>query len=148
MAMDIPEDLDWVAQASLAQPVAAFDLLFGQVQQDVGQINDLKPRVWGHVRGPFCVDRVDEDRFSVRFADPVQYGPDVKMVRFRMGAEHLEIESLRERNAQIVPIIATPALDKNGRFRWMVNDKPLRSWQMRRLALEELFFARVARSDE
>lgn len=144
--MDIPEDLEWVAQSSLAQPLQALSVLHVQIQQDVDRVNELKPRVWGHVRGPFEVARVDEATFVVRFVDPAQYGPDVKIVRFSVRAERVVIESLRDRNAAMAPLEATPALDQCGRLRWVVDNKAVLSWQVRRLALEELFFARVVAS--
>lgn len=136
MAHDAPEDFDWVAAQSHCNAAAAFERLRGGVKEDVRRRNAVLDRddgwrfEFGEDAEGFDVSRV-EGRFS---------GANVAaLVRFERAGRRINVHG----EDVDVDFTAVMALDAAGLCRFLVGEAMYADWEIRRMALEQLFFEEV-----
>jgi hypothetical protein len=127
---DIPQELDWVSELAKCDIKSAFDLLGTAVEKDVERYKAL-PRFRGQIE--FSND--PNWSFSV-----VRHGIVMKMTVFSRVNDHIAITFS---NSSHEALNVVPILTKTGHYKFQVegeDDEPLFQWQLRRRALEPIFF--------
>jgi len=123
-----PKKFDWVTERSSCSLPKVFHTLLLQVEQDVKTRNALRPQ-----NSPY--------EFSIE-----ENGSDFKVVLAAGELRNLVIFTLAEHGIlvrggegnQMFEVTLNFSVD--GKCHLVVNDQQLDSWQVRRMALEELFF--------
>jgi hypothetical protein len=119
---------NWVSERSSCSLPKVFQALRAQVEEDVKTRNGLRPKNSPY---EFSVEEVESD-FSVVFVSK-----DIRRsVTFNL-AEH-DILIRGDKGEQMFEVRLT--FTDDGQCQMMVNEKHLESWQVRRMALEELLF--------
>jgi hypothetical protein len=122
------EKFDWVSQRFACSLPAVFKTLRLQVEDDVKKRNGLRPKFATY---EFSVSDNDEG-----FAVTLEAGDVRKTVNFRL-AEH----AISVRDSRGEPMFdVTLSFNDQGECQMNVNKERLDSWQVRRLALEDLLF--------
>ena len=125
---NVPQELNWVdarAECSLAEMFKSLEL---GVHEDVERrVSLLKPEEQLMFR---AVSRAR--RFSV-VCESNEFEP--RAVDFSCTGREITVSAGGE-----VKFTATIALANSGRCKFIVNEKELEQWQVRRMALEDLFF--------
>ena len=129
-----PEDFDWVSAQAACSPAAMFERLRAGVKQDVERRN---ARV-GLDDGSRFEFSEDGDAFDVTrlegagFADP----RIAALVRFERAGPRINV-----RGEDVdVDFTAVLTLDPAGQCRFVVGEALYAEWEVRRMALELLFF--------
>lgn len=129
---ETPEELDWVSRRADCELDGAFEKLSVAVEEDVSNYNSKSG-----LQSPHALvfqKRKEYPTFSVY--RPMYAG--ALNVRFYRKSDHIEIED--ECGAQMLS--AKPLLTPNGRCKFQVGEEELEQWQLRRKALEAIFFLR------
>ena|ERR1700735_1741601 len=125
---NVPQELNWVdarAECSVAEMFKSLEL---GVQEDVERrVSLLKPEEQTMFR---AVSRMG--RFSV-VCESNEY--EARSVDFSCTKKEITVSSGGE-----IKFTATVSLTNSGRCKLKVNDAELEQWQVRRMALEDLFF--------
>ncbi len=120
---------DWVAERSSCSLPKVFQALRAQVEEDVKTRNGLRPKNSPY---EFSVEEVESD-FSVVFVS----GDVRKSVTFSLAEHGILVRG--DKGEQMFEVRL--AFTDDGQCQMIVNEKHLESWQVRRMALEELLFA-------
>ena len=127
---DIPKELDWVRVRSGCSLALVFDALREQVQKDVEIRNELMGR-----HQPRCSVQSWNQDFAVLYGD----GGGTRSVVFFLGKNSIQIKG----GSMTLLFEATLTLNDAGECKLMVDGKELELWQVRKRALENLFFGDV-----
>lgn len=125
MTKEIPDNLDWVAVRGKCSISHVFDSLKDEVQKDVDAQNSLQNHSKFEVK-------IASDSFTVISGD----GGGIRAVVFALAGKTIRIKN---GNRQVL-FEASITLNDAGECKLKVDNKELESWQLRRRALEELFF--------
>ena len=120
---------NWVAERSSCSLPKVFQALRAQVEEDVKTRNGLRPKNSPY---DFSVEEVESD-FSVVFVS----GDVRKSVTFSLAEHGILVRG--DKSEQMFEVRLT--FTDDGQCQMIVNEKHLESWQVRRMALEELLFA-------
>jgi hypothetical protein len=119
---------DWVTERSSCSLPKVFQTLRSQVEEDVKTRNALRPKNSPY---EFSVEQTGSD-FTVLFV-----AKDVrKSVTFSLAEHGILVRG--DKGEQMFEVRL--AFTDNGQCQMIVNEKHLESWQVRRMALEELLF--------
>ncbi|MFZ0800854.1 MAG: hypothetical protein WBQ09_15570 [Terriglobales bacterium] len=131
-----PVDLQWVKARSKCSLAAIFKALEMGVKDDVNEMisllgdNDRVKITVMPSRTGFCVVREDNNINSI----------STSSVEFTLGKDEIVVESARRNVVEGVLLTATVTLNNDGDCKLKVKDVELEQWQVRRMALEGLFF--------
>lgn len=127
---EVPENLDWVNARAGCSMYKMFRELRNEVLEDIKKRNDA---------------RKEGERVRFDFGGDSGKGFSV----FREGASGtacidftISDEGINVANAEQVMFTATITLNDQGRCLFMIGGKELEKWQVRRMALEGLFFGK------
>lgn len=129
-----PDDFDWVAAQSKCSATSMFTRLQAGVKDDVHRRNSLFGRDDGwkfeflEDTGGFEVSRVVGSRFT---ASKV-----AALVKFERAGPRIHVHG----DDVDVDFTAVVALDAGGLCRFVVGEAMYSEWEIRRMALEQLFF--------
>ena len=128
----LPDNFDWVRERAACSVAAVFRRLQSEVEQDIQAVN----AVLGLDENQFCVSaNASRDSFVVSREEHT--GGEV---RFWRGSNEIQIK----RNDR-PDLVVTVTLKDDGQCRLkMSTGEEVEPWQLRRMALEELFFAEPA----
>ena len=134
MAQDqAPDDFDWVSAQAQCTAVTTFERLRMQVREDVQRRNGLLGRTDGW-RFEF---ETEDDAFDVaRVSGSLVDSKTSAVVTFERAGRHIHIHS----EDIDIDITAIVALDVGGACRFIVGEAIYSDWEIRRMALELLFF--------
>ena len=134
MAQDqVPDDFDWVAAQANCSAAAMFERLLTSVRHDVERRNLLLKEVdvkfeFEELEGGCEVSRVVPSPFTGSKVDA--------LVRFEREGRRIHV-----RGEDVdVDFTAVVALDPGGVCRFVVAEAMYSEWEIRRMALEQLFF--------
>src|SRR5450759_4670074 len=131
MADTAESTYDWVSARAACSLAVIFRTLKLQVGEDVKNRTDLRP---------------DQSHYGFRFAD---HGPDTFIVGLDANPLHqsvlfkLEPNKIEISGDGIKTFEAIPTINDEGKCRLKVNGIEREFWQVRRMALEKLFFETV-----
>jgi len=130
----LPEDFDWVSAQAECTPSALFERLRAGVQQDVERRNALVELEDG-ARFEFSED---SEAFDVTRLEGARFGDAriAALVRFERVGRRINVHG----EDVDVDFTAVPALDQSGQCRLVVGEALYTEWEIRRMALELLFF--------
>lgn len=127
---EVPRDLDWIKERSACSLKQVFkDLKLG-VSEDIRKINAI--RNLDHPNSAYAERVIGPDGFAV--SHPSLTGS----VLFYLANDHIEIKIDKDSASQVLR--ATPILDDQGKCLLEIAGDKLEQWQVRRRALEGLFF--------
>jgi hypothetical protein len=122
------EKWDWVSERSACTYPKIFKDLMLQVEDDVKTRNGLRPR-----NAPYEFSVVES---GSQFTAVLQAGEVRKAVTFSLGDHSVKVRGDDDGPAFDVYLTFT----REGKCSLKVNDEPCALWQIRRMALEDLFF--------
>jgi len=127
MANDVPQDLNWVTAVASCSAKHIFTELRLGIEEDVKEANErVKDRRTFDIRA-----NSDMTMFSV-----FQVGSMHQEVRFFVGPNFIKIQRAPEDN-----LMVKFSLNRQGRCRlWINTGEELEQWEVRKMALEKLFF--------
>jgi len=130
----VPDDFDWVSAQAKCSAALMFDRLRAQVQQDVQHRNGIFNRQDGW-RFEF---HDDDEGFEVTrlVGGGLAGGKVAAVVRFERAGRRIHVmgEDID------VEFTAVVTLDVGGVCRYVVGEAVYSEWEIRRMALEQLFF--------
>ena len=132
MADHAPEDFDWVAAHATCNASAVFTRLRAGVADDVRRRN---AQIGDDGYPQFAVDDVEgEDQFDVTRTD----GPDnvTAIVTFKREGRRI----LASGDGVEVDLTMVLTVDSLGACRCVIGEAMYAEWEVRRMALEQLFF--------
>jgi hypothetical protein len=134
MAHDnVPDDFDWVAAQAQCNPATAFDRLRAGVEEDVRRRNGLL----GRDDGWTFEFAEDDEGFDVSRAEGRFSSSNVAaLVRFERAGPRINVRG----DEVEVDFTAVLTLDAGGLCRFLVGEAMYSEWEIRRMALEQLFF--------
>ena len=143
MAQENPaDDFNWVAAQSTCNAASMFDRMVAGVKEDVQRRNGLLGRDDGWT---FEVHEDGDDEFEV--SRVVKSGGRdstvAALVRFERAGRRIHVHG----DDVDVDFTAVVALDAAGACRFVVADDLYSEWEIRRMALEQLFFEEAETSD-
>lgn len=124
----LPEDFDWVSARNSYSLVKVFEKLRIQIEEDVKARNTLRREQRWYV---FSVVSAGNNAFSV----VVEGNCIHDSIRFTLGEGKISVWA-----KEGLLFEATVTLCNDGECRAKINGQEYDLWQMRRTALEELFF--------
>jgi hypothetical protein len=130
----VPDDLDWVSAQAKCSAAAMFERLRTRVREDVQRRNGIFDRQDG-----FTFEFHDDgDAFEASRGTPSgPQGTTVDaLVRFERAGRRIRVYS----EEIDVDFTAVVALDVSGLCRFVVGEAMYSEWELRRMALEHLFF--------
>jgi hypothetical protein len=125
----IPRELDWVKERAGCTIKQMFSLLHQAVEEDVKSINQ-SGKLPGYYSFVVLLSQ-DGESFSVRRAETIR-----PSVRFSIDGEVIKVSD----DAGIRRLEYRITLSDEGRCQLTENGTPLEQWQVRKAALEGLFF--------
>jgi hypothetical protein len=129
-----PDDIDWVAAQSTCNAASMFARLQAGVKEDVQRRNGLSGRDDG------WTFELHEDGAEFEVSRLVAWGGTdstvAALVRFERAGRRIEVHGDRVD----VDFTAVVALDGAGVCRFVVGEAIYSEWEIRRMALEQLFF--------
>jgi len=128
MKMETPQKLDWVRERKACSLSTVFYLLKQDVQEDVRKRNEQLPA------GNYY--RLDVTSHETAFAVITRSSDRPKSIVFRLTGKVISVE---DGHGTII-FEAGVTLNDQGRCLLQVDGKEYESWQVRRKALDELFF--------
>jgi hypothetical protein len=141
MALDqVPDDFNWVAAQSKCTAAAVFETLRLRVRDDVHRRNGLL----GRNDGWTFEFSEDGDEFEVARAQAGRRdGAVLAVVSFARSGRRILVHS----DDLDVDLTAIVTLDPSGACKLIVGEAMYSEWEVRRLALEQLFFEEVEEDD-
>ena len=135
-----PEDFNWVAAQSKCTAAAVFDTLRARVREDVQRRNGLLGRHDG-----WTFEFVDEgDEFEVERAENHRgESRAVAVVTFSRSGPRILVHS----EEIDVDFTAVVTLDPSGACKLVIGEAMYSDWEVRRMALELLFFEETSDAD-
>lgn len=132
---ETPKELRWVKERSACSLSNIFKALESGVRADTEDVQALQPEglqlhfeFQSQSNKQFSVTRIDDPRVHVG-----------ESVVFSLGKDSIVVET-RDNSSNNKMFSATITLDDDGNCKLRVQDKTLEQWQVRRMALERLFF--------
>ena len=133
MAEQVPDDFDWVGAQARCSAGLMFDRLQTRVEDDVRRRNSLLDRADGWKFEFYAED----DAFEVsRLVAPAKVGA---VVQFELTGRRIHVQG----EDIDVDFTAIVALDTAGVCRFVVGEAMYSDWEIRRMALELLFFEEI-----
>lgn len=132
---ETPEKLDWVIKCADCELKEAFQKLGEAVEEDVNIYNSRF-----NLQGGRAVVFHTESISALFSVSRRTHAGTVNVV-FHQKANEIEIQD--EPGAQ--SLNAIPVLTTNGRCKFQVNGEDMEQWQLRRAALEAIFFRSMPR---
>ena len=130
---NVPDDFDWVTAQAKCSAAAMFVRLRGTVEEDVRRRNALQDR---DDEATFELTD-EEDGFDVsRLVASFTGSRVAALVRFERAGRRIHVRG----DGVDVDFTAIVALDAAGTCRFVVGEATYSEWEIRRMALEELFF--------
>lgn len=128
-----PDDLDWVAAQATCSAAQMFERLRAGVKKDVQRRNGVLSR-----RDGWRFEFYDDGSlFEVsRSVTSRAAGPGAAVVRFERAGRRIQIVG----DEVDVDVTAIVSLDGAGVCRFVVGEAMYSEWELRRMALEHLFF--------
>lgn len=123
-----PAKFDWVTERSSCSLPKVFLTLRQQVEADVKTRNGLRP-----ANSPYEFSVADE---GTGFASILQSGDVRRSVKFTLADHAILVTD--DNGDQMFEI--TPTFNDRGECKWNVNKVEHESWQIRRMALDDLMF--------
>lgn len=141
MAQDhVPEDFNWVAAQSKCTAAAVFENLRARVREDVHRRNGLM----GRNDGWTFEFSEDGDEFEVARAQGGRRdGAVLAVVSFARSGRRILVHS----EDLDVDLTAIVTLDPSGACKLIIGEAMYSDWEVRRMALEQLFFEDVEEGD-
>jgi len=132
----VSADFDWVSAQAQCNAAAMFEQLRAGVREDVQRRNGLLGRTDGW-RFEF---ESEDDAFEVSKVTGSRVHPEVPaVVTFELDGRHIQIHS-EDIDIDITVVVS---LDPGGTCRFVVGEAIYSGWEIRRMALETLFFAEL-----
>lgn len=133
-----PDDFDWVGAQAKCSTQSMFERLRTQIRQDVQNRNGLFDRD-DHWRFEF---HEEDEEFEVsRLVPSGRSGTRVAaLVRFERHGRRVHVQG----EDVDVDFVAVVTLDVTGHCRFAVGEAMYADWEIRRMALEQLFFEESA----
>jgi hypothetical protein len=128
------DDFDWVGAQAKCSAALMFDRLRARVEEDVRRRNGLIDR---HDGWTFEFYSEDDDAFEV--SRLVADGKAGAVVQFERAGRRIHVQG----EDIDVDLTAIVALDASGVCRFVVGEAMYSDWELRRMALELLFFEEV-----
>jgi hypothetical protein len=129
----VPDDFDWVGAQARCSAASMFDRLQTRVEEDVRRRNSLPDRADGWKFEIYAED----DAFEVsRLVAPGKVGA---VVQFELAGRRIHVQG----EDIDVDFTAIVTLDTTGVCRFVVGEAMYSDWEIRRMALELLFFEEV-----
>ena len=128
------DDFDWVGAQAKCSAALMFDRLRARVEEDVRRRNGLIDR---HDGWTFEFYSEDDDAFEV--SRLVADGKAGAVVQFERAGRRIHVQG----EDIDVDLTAIVALDTSGVCRFVVGEAMYSDWELRRMALELLFFEEV-----
>jgi hypothetical protein len=128
-----PDSFDWVAAQSKCSAASMFDELESGVKEDVQRRNSLPDRDDGW---KFEFQEDDEGYEVTRLATGFTAPRVAAAVRFELAGRRIHVRG----DGLDLDITAVVVLDSAGVCRFVVGEVMYGSWEIRRMALEQLFF--------
>jgi hypothetical protein len=125
------ENFDWVQERFQCSLSEVFETLKIEVEQDVATRERLRPKNEAHQHYAF--------KFVSRgqtFSALLEGSRLHKSVMFSLESNHISIR----RDGTDSALMATPTLNDEGRCLLKIGNKEYERWQVRKMALEDLFF--------
>jgi hypothetical protein len=119
------DDFDWVTELSRCSPVVVFEKLKLQIREDVKIRNSQLPKA----HDPFRIEEHGSS-FAVLLPSPHQ------AVTFSVTDKKISVKDWKGK----LICEATLTLNDEGECKVKIKGKERELWQMRKMALEELFF--------
>jgi hypothetical protein len=135
----VPTSFDWVRGRAECSLYKVFKELLVGVREDVDTRNSIQP----NHNPKWSVGALSSNRFSVLREENTNGCPVNSSVEFILAKDHLEIVDDDETSpvSNTSPrLVATITLNNEGLCRLKVGDVELEQWQLRRMALESIFF--------
>ncbi len=130
----VPDDFDWVTAQAKCSAAFMFERLRTRVREDVQRRNGIFDR---HDGWKFEFhDEGDEFEVSRAVASGAMGTKVTALVRFARAGRRIHVEG----EDLDVDFTAVVALDVTGLCRFVVGEAMYSEWEVRRLALEQLFF--------
>jgi len=128
-----PDDFDWVSAQAQCSASSMFEILRTRVREDVQRRNGLR-------RDDGWTFEFDEegDAFDVSRLDGLPHGRPSVLASVRFAREGTRINVQGE--DVNVDFTAVVSLDVSGACRFVVGEAMYADWEIRRMALELLFF--------
>jgi hypothetical protein len=126
---NVPITLDWVKELALCSIPQVFKQLRLDVEEDVQAINGAKG-----LGSNNCFDVVDNSAGNVFTVFQRNRGTE-REVMFMRGDEEIKIA-----HRSGTSFTVTLTLNNEGRCKLRVNEAELEQWQVRKMALEDIFF--------
>jgi hypothetical protein len=130
----VPDDVDWVAAQSTCNAASMFERLQAGVTEDVQRRNRLAGREDG------WTFELHEDSGEFEVSRVVASGDTDSRVAAFVRFEHAGRRIYVRGDGVEVDFTAVVALDGNGVCRFAVNEAMYSEWEIRKMALEQLFF--------
>lgn len=128
------DDFDWVSAQAKCSAASLFERLRARVRDDVLRRNGIFDR--GSAKFEFDDDG---DAFEVsRMRGGAASNVDA-VVRFERAGSRIHVQS----EDIDLDLTAVVALDVNGQCRFVVGEAMYSDWEIRRMALEQLFFEEI-----
>ena len=125
----IPRELDWVKELAACSIVKVFNELRMGVEEDVKAANLVRRR------SPRTEFRLIPNNANDAFTVLHDGGPGPQ-VNFYLESNQIKIDDLASNQTFLV----TLTLNNEGRCKLRINGEEFEQWQVRRMALERLFF--------
>lgn len=130
----LPENFDWVAAQAKCSAAAMFERLQADVTEDVRRRNELDGRDQDWT---FEVTETDGGFEVARMVPSAFAGSKVAaLVRFEREGRRIHIQG----DGVEVDFTAVVTLDQSGACRFVIGEAVYSEWEIRKMALEELFF--------
>jgi hypothetical protein len=129
----VPDDFDWVGAQARCSAALMFDRLQTRAEEDVRRRNSLLDRADGWKFEFYAED----DAFEVsRLVAPGKVGA---VVQFELAGRRIHVQG-EEIDVDFTAIVT---LDTTGVCRFVVGEAMYSDWEIRRMALELLFFEEI-----
>lgn len=135
-----PDNFDWVAAQSKCSAASMFDELESGVKEDVQRRNGLPDRDDGW---EFEFQEDEEGYEVARLATGSTPSRVDAAVRFELAGRRIHIRG----DGLDLDLTAVVVLDSAGVCRFVVGEAMYAAWEIRRMALEQLFFEEPEETD-
>jgi len=132
------DDFDWVGAYATCSAAAMFERLQTRIKEDIRRRNGLFTRKDGW---KFEFNGEDADTFEVSRLDGSKIAA---VVQFERVGQHINVHG----EDVDVDFTALVTVDTSGQCRFIVGEAIYADWELRRMALELLFFEEVDRDEE
>jgi hypothetical protein len=136
-----PDDFDWVVAQSRCTAALMFDSLRTHVAEDVQRRNGVSGRTEGW---SFEFEEDGDDFEALRLAGDHDDAKVLAVVRFERRGRRITVHG-EDVDVDFTTIVT---VDTGGQCRFVVGEVMYAEWEIRRMALEALFFEEVEEFDD